>query len=155
MILWSPIGGPFRVRPSAVLTSEYSMKFSVDRLALVKMLRLAQKRAPGARNRDRLVRLSVCPAKVFIEANEVAAGVEALVLEEGTCSLPHDVFLRLLQSYHPKPQITIETNARALRMGTTTLEAVVSYSPESTPPMSYRVFPVTDSAVARHKVHLL
>jgi hypothetical protein len=127
------------------------MRFSVDRLALVKMLKLVQRKAPGAKKRDKLVRLSACPAKVFIEANEAAAGVEALVLEEGTCALPHDILLRLLQSYHPKPQITIEIDARALRMGTTTLNAVVDYSPQSVPPMSYQIFPVTDLGVTGRK----
>jgi hypothetical protein len=124
------------------------MKFSVDRLAVVKMLKLARKAAPGGWARGAMVRVSACPARVFFETNQSTVGIEALVLEEGACSVPLGLLLKLLQSYHPQLQITIEADAVSLRMGTTTLKAISEYSPRAVAPLSYQVFPVTDLAVA-------
>ncbi len=115
------------------------MKFTVDRLALVKVLNLAQKKAPGVKRRDKLVRLTASAARVFIEANHCAASVEALVVTEGACSAQHDLFLKLLQSYAPKTHLLIEVNEGSLRMGTTTL-SVTDFSTKTTVPWSYTTF---------------
>lgn len=119
------------------------MKFTVERAALVKMLELVGKQSPGRKSRDKEVRLSACAARVFVEANETVAGIEALVLADGTCLLPHDVFLKLLKTYAPKPHIAVEADGRGIRFCSTTLP-VLRYSRVATPPGKFQVFPVTD-----------
>ncbi len=123
------------------------MKFTVERLALVKMLQLTARKSPMRKRRDKQVRLSACAARVFVEANESTGGLEALVLTEGTCLLPHDVFLKLLKTYASKPNITVEADERTIRFGSTILPTE-AYSPTVTPPGKFRVFPVTDTWVA-------
>jgi hypothetical protein len=67
------------------------------------------------------LRLWACVARVFVESNGVIAGTEALVVEDGTCVVPRSTFLKLLQSYKDKQNLTIEADSSALRVGSTTL----------------------------------
>jgi hypothetical protein len=122
------------------------MKFTVDRAALVKMLQSVAKKAPAQKRRDKNVRLSACAARVFVEANQTTAGVEALVFVDGTCFLHLDVFLKLLKTYAPKPNITIEADRNAIKFFSTTL-SLTGYSRTVTPPGKFHVFPVTDLTV--------
>lgn len=119
------------------------MKITVELPALVKMVRQVGKRMPGQKQADSTLRLYACAARVFVEANQTVAGMEALVLEDGGCTLPREVFLKLLKSYTPKPHIIIEADERMVRFGSTTLNSV-GYSPTATPPAQFQVFPVTD-----------
>lgn len=119
------------------------MKFTVERATLVKMLELVGRKAPTQKRRDKQVRLSACAARVFVEANQSTAGIEALVFADGRCVLAHDTFLKLLKSYAPKPNVTMDADERAIRFFSTTLPAT-SYSAAVTPPGTFKVFPVTD-----------
>ena len=122
------------------------MKFTVERAALVKMLKLTGGKSPSQKRKDRLVRLSACAARVFVEANEMTGGVEALVLEDGTCLLPHGMFLKVLQTYASKAHLSIRVDARTLKLGSTTLP-VSGYSRTVTPPGDFQVFEVSDLSV--------
>ena len=123
------------------------MKFTVERSTLIKMLQLVGRKMPAQKRRDQQVRLSAWAARVFVEANQSTGGVEALVLQEGTCLLPHDVFVKLLKSYAPKENITVEAGERAIKFGSTTLP-VSGFSSTVTPPGQFQVFAVTDTWVA-------
>ena len=72
------------------------MKFTIERLVLVRMLKAVARRAPLRGRPEKMVRLSACGARVFVEANRKAAGTEALVLAEGACLLHRDYILYLL-----------------------------------------------------------
>jgi hypothetical protein len=119
------------------------MKFTVERIALVKMLEVIGRKAPAKKWRDKEVRLSACAARVFVEANESVAGIEALVFEDGTCFLEHKAFLKLLKTYFPKKNITVEANERNIQLGGST-RPVSGYSRTVTPPGKFQVFNVTD-----------
>jgi hypothetical protein len=112
------------------------------------MLVSVGKKSPASKRRDKIVRLSACAARVFVEANQTTAGIEALVFADGTCELPHDVFLKLLKRYAPKPNVTMEADDRAIRFFSTAL-SVTGYSTSVTPPGRFQVFPVTDLNVLR------
>ena len=62
------------------------MRFTIDREALVKMVQHLAGRAQGSKRSDPSLVLTAAGAMVFVEANETTAGVEALVMQEGTCS---------------------------------------------------------------------
>ncbi|HNU99811.1 MAG TPA: hypothetical protein PKK20_07705 [Verrucomicrobiota bacterium] len=124
------------------------MRFTVERKALVKMLQCVGKKAPSQKRREKQVRLSACAARVFVEANETTAGTEALVLEDGTCFLSQDIFLKVLKTYKTKPNVTVEADGRTLRFFSSTLP-VTDYSHAVTPPGKFQVFPVTDLSVLR------
>src|ERR1035437_2592340 len=97
------------------------MHFTVDRNRLVKMLESVRRKLPGAKKKDKNVRIYACAARVFVEANGVIAGEEALVFRDGGCTQPMERFLMLLKSYAPKEDMTIEADERALKLFTTTL----------------------------------
>jgi hypothetical protein len=90
------------------------------------------------------LRLWACVARVFVESNGVIAGTEALVVEDGTCVVPRSTFLKLLQSYKDKQNLTIEADSSALRVGSTTL-GHLGYTPTAVPLDRFDVFPVTDT----------
>jgi hypothetical protein len=87
---------------------------------------------------------------VFVEANGVTAGEEALVFRDGGCSQPMERFLMLLKSYAPKENVTIEADKLALKLFTTTLNSS-GYTPDVKPPAKFFVGQVTDTWVAGEK----
>ncbi len=119
------------------------MRFTVERAALVKMLELVGKKMPGQKRRDKSVRLSACAARVFVEGNQTTGGVEAIVLEEGACTLAHDVFAKLLKSYVPKVNLTFEANENVIRFGSTSLP-LSGFSRVVTPPAKFQMMAVTN-----------
>jgi hypothetical protein len=124
------------------------MKFTVDRAALVRMLEVIARKAPSKKWRDKEVRLSACAPRVFVEANESAGGIEALVLEDGTCLLEHKVFLDLLKSHFPKKNIIIAADERKITFATTTIRTS-GFSRIVTAPGKFRDFPVTDDWLSK------
>ena len=124
------------------------MKFTIERVALVKMLEVIGRKAPSKKWRDKEVRLSAYAPRVFAEANESIGGIEALVLEDGTCFLEHKSLLKLLKSYFPKKNITIEVNERVIQLENST-RAVRGYSRTFTPPGKFHVFQVADEWLSK------
>jgi len=119
------------------------MEFTLELPVLIKMVQQVGKKMPGRKPADPTLRLSACAARVFVESNQTVAGTEALVLEDGSCTLPTKLFLELLKSYSPRPHLTIEADERKVRFGSTTLDAT-AYSSSAPPPGEFQVFPVTD-----------
>jgi len=93
-----------------------AMKFSVERVALERMIDQLKCDRGVKGQRQRMMRLSACAARVFVEANGVAAGIEALVLADGGCNVPRIGFLKMLHTYHPKLNVTISADAGELRI---------------------------------------
>ena len=62
------------------------MKFTVERMALQRMVEQLKIGRGVKGQSQRMMRLSACAARVFVEANGVGAGIEALVLENGACN---------------------------------------------------------------------
>ncbi len=125
------------------------MKYTVERMTLVKMLRLlgGSSRRKGV---DPLVRMYACAARVFVETSEITAGVEAIVLAEGSCRVHRGQLIGLLRLYPGRKNFTFEADKHGLRFGTTVMD-VVDYSPGATPPAKFRVFPVTDDWLVQPK----
>ena len=123
------------------------MRFTLERVSLVKMLRAVSQKQPGAKHRENEVRIAACDARVFVEANDVIGGVEALVLQDGTCYTDLNVLKRLVQSYSPRKNITIEVDERKLRIAGSSRD-VWNYSPHVFAPAKFRVFPVQDNWLA-------
>jgi hypothetical protein len=92
------------------------------------------------------MRLSACVARVFVEANGVAAGIEALVLADGGCNVPRIRFLKILRTYHPKLNVTIAADAGGLRIEGFAMKAT-RFSPVPTAPGEFQIFPVTDESL--------
>lgn len=119
------------------------MKFTLELPTFVKMLKTVGKKMPGQKRSDGELRLSACSARVFVESNQTVAGIEALVLEDGQCRLPRATFLKVLETYHGRKHLTVEADARGLRIGNFSM-AVSGYLPQAVAPGVFQVFPVTD-----------
>lgn len=111
------------------------------------MLDVISRKSPDKKWRDKEVRLSACDARVFVEANESAGGVEALVFEDGTCLLNHKLFLQLLRMHRKRKNIIVEVNEHRITFATTTIP-VSGYSPVATSPGKFQMFQVTDNWLA-------
>ena len=106
------------------------MKFTVERLTLVKLLRqVGRKLVP--KDLNPLVRIYACAARVFVETSEMTAGVEALVFADGSCRVHRANLLDYLAMYPSKKNL------------------VSDYAPSATPPALFNVSPVTDAWLAR------
>ena len=123
------------------------MHFTIDRKRLVKMIESVRRKLPGAKKKDKNVRIYACATRVFVEANGVTAGEEALVLRDGGCTQPMEQFLMLLKSYSTKENVTIEADERALKLFSSTLN-VSGYTPDVKPPADFVVGQVTDTWVS-------
>jgi hypothetical protein len=119
------------------------MHLTIERKRLVKMLESVRRKLPGQKKKDKEVRLFACAARVFVEANGVTAGEEALVLRDGGCRQPLEQFLALVKSYADKEHVTIEADERALRMFTST-RSVSGFTSDVKPPADFVVGRVTD-----------
>ena len=123
------------------------MHFTIERKRLVKMLEIVRRKLPGQKRKDKEVRLYACAARVFVEANGVTAGEEALVLRDGGCRQPLEQFLALVKSYANKENVTIEADELSLRMFTST-RTVSDFTRDVKPPVDFVVGGVTDTWVA-------
>lgn len=119
------------------------MKFTIEHSVFEQMVRQVGQKLPNQRRADTSLRLSACAARVFVESNQTVAGTEALVLEEGGCTLPRVKFLRVLETYRSRQHLTVEADAHSLRIGGFSMP-VASYSPQVQAPGDFQVFPVTD-----------
>jgi hypothetical protein len=127
------------------------MKFTVERVALERMIDQLQADREMKGQQQRMMRLSACAARVFAEANGVAAGIEALVLADGGCNVPRIRFLKILRTYHPKLDVTIAADAGELRIEGFVMKAT-RFSPVATPPGEFQIFPVTDVWVSQSEM---
>ena len=123
------------------------MKFSVDRMALVRMLEMLEGKSRGRARRIQFLRLTACAPRVFVEANEVTAGIEALIFADGTCRVRRVPFLNVLKTYTGRDNITLEADEHRLRMAGVSL-AVRDFQREATAPGEFQEFPVTDGWLA-------
>ena len=87
------------------------MKFTVERVALERMIDQLKADRGVKGQQQRMMRLSACTARVFVEEDGVAAGLEALVLADGGCNVPRIRFLKIVRTFHPKLNITIAADA--------------------------------------------
>ena len=123
------------------------MRFTVERVALQRMIeRLRFQRGVKGKSQQ-MMGLSACAPHVFVEANGVAAGIEALVLEDGACIVPRMKFLKILQTFHPKPNVTLVADADGLRIESFVMK-VTHFSPLVAAPGEFQMFPVTDGWLA-------
>jgi len=125
------------------------MHFTTERKRLVKMLEIIRRKWPWQRVKERDVRLFACAARVFVSANEIVAGEESLVLEDGGCVVRLDQFLTLLKTYKYKRNITIQVDEGCLRMFRTTMP-VRLYTKEVLPPGDFFIGRVTDVWLTGH-----
>lgn len=121
------------------------MKFTIERRGLIRMVE--QERARLSRGqKDEDLKLWACAARVFVSAGGSVAGHEALVFEDGECSVPGGHFSLVLKSFSRKKNLTIEADGNGLRIGNFSM-SVRHYSPTTYPPAHFQVFPVTDLGV--------
>ena len=131
------------------------MKFTIEREALIKMIEDVPVKLPAQRRREVYLKLWACAARVFVldvkklktrKKPDFWAVQEALVLEDGECFVQGKVLLRILKAYTERKNCTIEVDENGLRLGTFSL-TVIGYSPTTSPPAEFHVFPVTDLGV--------
>ncbi|NBV25239.1 MAG: hypothetical protein EBS05_25400, partial [Proteobacteria bacterium] len=117
------------------------MRFTVERMALVKMIEHLKPIRGAGKKRENDVLLTVCGPMVFVEANSVTGGCEALVMEEGTCRLMREGFLAVLKSFAPKKNLRFVSEGDWLRVERFEVR-MRDYSPHAVAPEGYKPFPV-------------
>jgi hypothetical protein len=126
------------------------MKFTTDRITLIKMLEQVGPAVGQRTTASSLVRVMACEARVFVIANGITAAIEALVLRDGSCMLDRRRFLAVLKTYASKQQMTFDLEDRVLRFGSTEIGVPVS-NRTAKAPEKFRTFPFDDSWIAASK----
>jgi hypothetical protein len=126
------------------------MHFTVERRRLIKILEAARRKLPGQKIKDTHVRLFACAARVFVEANGVTGGEEALVLQNGDCRVALEPFLGVLKTYSPRKNVTIMVDENALHLYTSSL-SVTDYKHQASPPADFLIGRVTDTWITGGK----
>lgn len=122
------------------------MKFTIELKPFTKMVETVSKKMPGQKKAEAQMRLFACAARVFVESNQVVAGVETLVFEDGTCLLPRVPFREVLKTFRGRKNLTVEVDPKGLHIGGFSMR-VTEFGWYATPPAKFQVFPVTDLAV--------
>jgi hypothetical protein len=91
------------------------MHFIVNRLALVKMVETVA-RGNRARHPKAQVQLTAVAPWVYAAGVGVTVGIETLVFRDGICRLPCRKLLRVLKTYYPKANVTLEGTEACLRV---------------------------------------
>ena len=126
------------------------MRFTIELRDLVKMIELLKGKALGRKRSDSVLRLTASSPRVFVEANGIVSGIEALVLTEGSCLLPRTKFLKVLKTFHPKKNVTISADKSYLQIESFMMP-LAGFSDVPTPPDEFQTIPVTDEWVAGKK----
>ena len=126
------------------------MNFTIERKRLIKTIEHVRRELPGQKKKEKEMRLYVCAARVFVEANGITVGEETLVVREGGCRQPVEHFLSLLKSYPDKQHATVDADERALRLFSST-QPVSEFSREVKPPAKFVVGRITDTWAAGAK----
>ncbi len=119
------------------------MNFTIHLNSLCDMIAMLGGKSAGQKRADSYLRLSACDGMVFVAANQVVCGVEALVLEDGSCSLPRVKFGKILATYAPKNVISIEADRAGLRIGGFSMRTR-RYEETAVSPADFQRFILTD-----------
>jgi hypothetical protein len=125
----------------------HTLSFTVERIVLVRMLKFIARRAPLRGRPAKMVRLSACGPRVFVEANGKSAATEALVFGEGSCCVVHQAFLRLLRSrYLLRHCVNVTFTAeRSIFSVNQVVWPLAAFSPRVFPPATYQEFAFTQT----------
>lgn len=115
------------------------MKFTIQKKLLTQMLRaLTRQTGRKAAERDSHIRLAAQGSQVVMRANDIEAGYNATVFEEGVCFFRYNQFLPLARSYVDAKNLTIEVTAEGIQIGATKIsrglwESSLFNNPEAAP----------------------
>jgi hypothetical protein len=128
----------------AALQPWSDMKFTIDRATLERLVKQV--------NHVPRLRLWACAARVFVGAKHITAGTEALVFNDGGCTVPRQRFLDAIEyfGYKKKSCITVEADNKFLRIGKVSIPCR-NYSNQVTAPAEFPVFPVTDTWIVANQ----
>ena len=117
-----------------------AMKVMIARLDLAKMVALTRNLTdrPGA---DTSLLLWACDGKVYVDANDLTCGWEALVFEEGNCRLSsRKRFGQVLSTFKTKRNLLIEADEGWLTIGRFRM-TLAFYSPAAANPSETNAMP--------------
>ena len=117
------------------------MKFTVEPEPFIRMVEMVGE-AQGQKRADAVLRLVACQGRVCLERNQTTAEMEAVVREDGQCTLPQAHFLRAVKTYRDEVNLTIEADGHGLRVGEFALP-VSNYRPYAVAPLKFQVFLAT------------
>ena len=96
------------------------MKFTIDRKALINLLKQVNHRdfgMTGRMDKNRWLRIAACAGQIGLSANGVAGITRAEIIEEGVCFIWYGKLLKILQSFK-QPEITMEVSPGGITIET-------------------------------------
>jgi hypothetical protein len=115
------------------------MKFTIKPEPLIRMVEMVGERGPSYKRMGAFLRLVACEGRVCIETDGKAAEMEAVIWEDGQCSLSRARLLNALKRHSEDIELTIEADEHGLQMDGSSLP-VSSFSPNAALPAAFQIF---------------
>ncbi len=107
------------------------------------MIEMVGERKPGSKGPEALVRLIASQDRVCVEDDGTVAEMDAVIQEDGQCSVSRERLLRTLKQHREPVELTIEADQHGLRLAGTCLP-VNSYCPSAVAPAAFQIFFAND-----------
>ncbi len=93
------------------------MKFTVETESFIRLLQMLQERPTHVSRRCGTVRLIASGSRLSVEKNDLVAEVEAIVWQEGQCTVSAGRLLSALKQHQREPNLDVELSGQRLHVG--------------------------------------
>ncbi len=109
------------------------MKFTVDTPAFIRMLQILSESPSGRKRGDRALSVTVNRGRVMVAGNDTAAEIEAIVWQDGQCTVSRTGLMKAAKSSPRNQPLTLILTAQGLRVGTSVLPVLPQRAAAQTP----------------------
>ncbi len=100
------------------------MKFTVDTAAFIRMLQILNESPSGGKRGDRALSVTVNRGRVMVAGSGTAAEIEAIVWQDGQCTVPRTRLMKAAKSSPQNQPLTLTLTEQGLRVGTSVLRVL-------------------------------
>ncbi len=122
------------------------MRFRTQPNPLLRILEMLADSAPGVLTQKQRVTLVALQDRLWMLHSGTAARMEAIIFEEGQCTVSAWRFLRALEPHRDSRSVTVDADARSLKLGQVSIP-VRNYSTAAIPPARFQIFLATDLGI--------
>lgn len=122
------------------------MRFSTQPSPLLRILKMLAENGDGVARPKQHVTLIACDDRLWVAHNGTAARMEAIVFEEGQCTVSTRKFLLALEPHRDSLTLMIQVSAKKMQVDQVRIP-VSRYSTAATPPSRFQIFLATNHGI--------
>ncbi len=121
------------------------MKFTVQKESFTKLVAIVGERTQS-QNSDAILLLSAHESRVDVNQGDTEAETEAVVWEEGQCTVSRAKLVQVLAATPDDASVTMEVRRNSLQIGGARVP-LISYNPSAVRPQRFQIFLASDSGL--------